>query len=685
MADFHIPFWQPWGAKGCLWRTLVFLAGLCLICLMLALLLRGCGANSNLPRNPFHSGNSINPLNPFNGRDTVVPDPYRDLPPELRDTSIVNDWNETIPDIPELPPPSDNYIPPVDSTDIITSPEDPVTQVVSDQLVVFFNSQDVKQDMISFARQFKQIYPSDNYKILYYNPAAATMLLGVPQNELTIVADELPQRIKGINFLVTTNTIMNGDQTATRPSDPGFNVKQYEEYYKLIQAYEAWGITRGSRDVKVAIVDSYFDLSNPEIGERYTNPINIGTKRVNVLPPPRLPNVNSPKELYDYMGLYCHGSHVAGLAIGGQNNTYGCSGIAPECSWIPVALGDYPWNLLKIYEGVLYAIYHGADVVNMSLGTLREDAGKIPLSEQVELATHTGKRAEQVWEFILATAASHNCVIVKAAGNETALMGMDFMNRSKQIVNVEAVDNNGQMAEFSNFGVVKEADLHYSTVAAPGVKLWSSTVNWLTPLWQKFNVKAEGGFQEMEGTSMAAPVVAGAVALLKSKNKDLTADQVVKILALTGKQTDTRHRIGPTLQIKDALDATGGDLANFDDIMQNHDLLLGKWRSTHELVLTDNNKNKIDELWSYFLFSSAQTGVLEDRTIATKRIYKARFTVKWEKDKFIINQLEKSDDGQGHTMKRYDYVCVPDENRLLKATCYENGKSLFDFQLEKVN
>lgn len=661
----HTPFWKPWGAGGCLWRTLLFLLGMCIICLLLAMLLRG-----------FKRPSMDKPFNPFNN-DSMAVDPYKDLPPELRDTTFVDDWNDSIPGINDLPAPYDNYIPPVDSTQIITNPEDSVSQIIGNQLIVFFNSKDVKEDMASFSQQFKQNYPSNTYKVIYYNPTAGTMLLGVPQNELLKIANELPQKIKGIDFLVTANSVLNG---AAKPSDPDFGVQKYSDYFNLIQAYDAWDITRGSKDVKVAIIDSYFDLSNPEIGERYSDRINITTKRVNVLPPAKSPSKGD-------ISNYCHGSHVAGLAIGAQNNKLGCSGIAPECSWIPVALGSDPWSMLQIMEGVLYAIYHGADVINMSIGGIAKEAARLPLGDQIRFSEMAGKRAEAVWDYIVKTAIDHNCIICKAAGNETVLMGMDFMNRSKQVVNVEAVDNQGQKANFSNFGIIKEADVHYSTVAAPGVQLWSVSDKRCAPLWNKLGIKASAkdGFQEMDGTSMAAPIVTGAVALLKSKKKDLTAEQVIKILTMTGKQTDKKERIGPTIQLKDALNATGGDLANFDDLMKDHNLLIGKWRSTYELMISDAQDIKIDDMWTYFIFTSTTSGRIEHHTIEKERIYTAMLNVKWEKSRIIITQQGEAVDSSGNKLIEDNFICTPDKDRLLKAMCHRNGKKIFEFQLEKVN
>ena len=658
-------FWKPWGTGGCLWRTLLFLLGLSLICFLLALLFRGCDTRNLIQDLP------INPLitDPIDKKE----DPYK----ELRDSTFVKDWNDSIPGVHELPSPDKNYIPPVDSSRIVTNPEDSLSQIVCDQLIVFFNSKDLKQDMSTFAKKFKEIYPKQGYIILYYNPTAGTMLLGVPADELLKVANELPQRITGIDFLVTTNEVL---AEGVKPTDPGFGETNYDEYFKLIQAYEAWDITRGSKDVKVAIVDSWFDLTNPEIGERYEDRINIPSKTTNVLPPANQPTM-------DNFTSYCHGSHVAGIAIGAQNNKLGCSGIAPECSWIPISLGEQLTSF-NIMEGILYAVYHDADVVNFSIGrSFPNDAKNIPLGDQINYAVTQDKRGEALWSYIVKTANDHNCILCTSAGNNTILMGVDPKNRDENIIKVEAVDGKGQMAEFSNFGEVPEANLHYSTVSAPGVNIWSVTEKRCAPLWKKVGVKVSPneGFQEMPGTSMASPIVAGAVALLKSKKKDLTSEQVIKILTMTAKQFDKKHRIGPTIQIKDALDATGGELANFDDLMKDHNLLIGKWKSTYELIIEDTQtKTKIDDQWTYFIFNTSTSGVVEYHAINTKRLYKANAKVIWGTNSIEIVQLGDAISADGQTINKCDYTCKPNKDRLLEATGHPKNSNIFNFMLEKV-
>jgi len=85
-------------------------------------------------------------------------------------------------------------------------------------------------------------------------------------------------------------------------------------------------------------------------------------------------------------------------------------------------------------------------------------------------------------------------------------------------------------AEFSNFG-------QYSTLSAPGTKI--------------FSAKPNGEYEFLEGTSMAAPIVAGAVILMKSINPSLSKNEIIKYLRNSGKSKSPR--IGPLIQIYSTL------------------------------------------------------------------------------------------------------------------------------------
>lgn len=557
---------SPWDSKGFWWKMLLLMLGILLIVCFFGLLLGGDNANNiadNGNNNDNYDGGNHSNDNNNDGGVNTVDDIYFDTDPYegVRDSSAVDDWRDNIPNVPELPDPQENVIQPFDSTDVGVNPDDPSQFIIQGQLVVLFNSQDINKDMSDFAARFKRLYPGDGYEVAYYNPNAGTMLLAVPQSNLSQVMNELPQKITGIDFVVTTNEVIN---ETSRPSDNGFAEASYDEYFRLIQAYDAWDVTKGSPDVKVAIVDSYFDLTHPEIGSRYADCINIITGTKDVLPPRRKPNS------IDEIGAYCHGTHVAGIAIGGQDNGVGCSGIAPQCSWIPISVGC-PTTSFAVLEGILYAIYHGADVINLSMGAaFPDDVLNAPLEEQIEYVNTSRKQGEKLWQYVYKIASDHKCVLCKAAGNDNILMGMDVGNRNGNFINVEAVDGKGIKANFSNFGVVPEVGMRLSVVAAPGVGIWSSTDPRCARFWEAVMedypqigkiVSGREALEEMDGTSMATPFVSGTVALLKSKNKNLSTEDIIRILVTTALQTDTdtKHRIGPTIQIKDALDAVSAN------------------------------------------------------------------------------------------------------------------------------
>jgi hypothetical protein len=108
------------------------------------------------------------------------------------------------------------------------------------------------------------------------------------------------------------------------------------------------------------------------------------------------------------------------------------------------------------------------------------------------------------------------------------------MNRPKNFVVVSAIDKNKdpyKKAVFSNFG-------DYSTVSAPGVGIYSTI--------------GQSGYTQMDGTSMAAPIIAGTIALMKSLNENLTSAQIICLLQQTGIQMP--DEIGNVIQVDKVLE-----------------------------------------------------------------------------------------------------------------------------------
>lgn len=193
---------------------------------------------------------------------------------------------------------------------------------------------------------------------------------------------------------------------------------------------------------------------------------------------------------------YGHGTHVAGT-ISALNNKFGVIGVAPLASLYSVkAFGaDGTAFTSDIVEGLEWCIRNRMDVINMSFGMTNESA--------------TVKE-------LLQKAARKGIVLVASAGNDGPdTSQLDFPARLPQVIAVAASTEDNGIANFSNRGPG-------ITVAAPGVGICSTIPN--------------RAYDRMDGTSMAAPHVTGAVALLLSKNRRLSNARIRQLLRGTAEK-----------------------------------------------------------------------------------------------------------------------------------------------------
>ncbi|MGI6409860.1 MAG: S8 family serine peptidase [Bacteroidales bacterium] len=232
----------------------------------------------------------------------------------------------------------------------------------------------------------------------------------------------------------------------------------------------------------------------------------------------------------------------------------------------------------SILDGILYALYQGADVINVSLGM--QFTGTLPESEQRNLQNNHFKEEERLWNKVMEISDKHKTIIVVAAGNENMLAGVNPMSRPKNFIVVSAVDKSNReyhKAGFSNYG-------DYSTVSAPGVSIYSTVGN--------------SDYQVMDGTSMAAPIVTGTIALMKSLNDSLTAEQIVCILQGTGKPAE--GKVGNLIQIDKALlKVQSGEFTDCDSRPETPSTgdvqILLSWDNYNDLdlVCTDPNNETV--------------------------------------------------------------------------------------------
>ncbi|GAA3623197.1 S8 family serine peptidase [Flavivirga jejuensis] len=499
--------------------------------------------------------------------EQVLPPSLIDKPENVQDPNLGKGgiYNRKEPYEPEptpleyhdLLPPEVGVLEPVDSTEIIREPGKPV--IIGNRLNILMENKD--KSIIDLAKDFKAKFPDNTYKVIYYDDVVKRMQIKLPKEE----RENLKQTIPGLfepkyELFVFDETLFENRHI---PNDPAFNDPDKSWYFKAINAPKAWDLTLGVSDITIAIVDNGFSLRHPEFSNKIVMPYNVWTHSKDV-----------------FAQTVDHGTHVAGIALATIDNGKGNCGVAPNSRFMPVQVANSQ-NIMtttSILDGVLYALYQGADVINISLNT--EFEGRLPEAKQQDLQNNHFKEEERLWKEIMKIANEHKAVIVIAAGNDNMLAGIDPMNRPKDFITVSAVDKNLQKihrAGFSNYG-------DFSTVSAPGVDIFSTVGS------DKYTV--------MNGTSMAAPIVSGAVALIKSLNRNITAEEVICVIQSTGKVSD--GEIGNMVQLDKALQAIqANDLKNCEsqpEIPSTGDVqILLSWDNYNDLDLhcVDPNGDKI--------------------------------------------------------------------------------------------
>ena len=650
----HHPFWVPNTLGGWMLRTILFLTVLVTALFLL----------SSVEPQGTHRFDPDDPYIP-------APTPEPDIPEPAPDTPGKVVWPKPgvnpVPN-PNLPDDKNNRIPPADQDLIIPDPDS--RYIVSDRLNVILDSDAGNATFNHFAEQFKNLYPSEDYNIVYYNVLTKLLQLRVPPYERDRLIEILPEQISDISFVVFKEELFGGilgkvsdNTTFDTPADPAFEEPDNLWYMDLIQAYDAWDITMGEPGVTVAIVDSYFELEHDELKGKWKYPISFenGTTYVNPVA-----GVS--------MGVASHGTHVASIAVGTANNGSGACGIAPNCKFIPVSLGSQI-TTMKILEGILYSIYHGADVINLSLGAVfSEGIDKLSLREQLFLAENVGIVEENVWDYVFNLADKHNCIIVWAGGNDDLLIGVDCSKRSDITVRVSAVDEKLRKASFSNFGYkATPEDVEYSTVSAPGENIYGAVV---------YN-----DYASWDGTSMSAPIVSGTIALMKSVYNGLTAREAVEIIQKTSKPL-TDDNIGGLIQIRDALEMVQAGMLEYDDLMADHSKLLGLWEATELLnVINNEGEETGQKVHVYMQFNDLKSGTLIYEEIPSEEIYSAPLSVKFTDDSLEISQLEPAvSEGTQETFTCYDFLCTSDQDGFLSCngSVRDEPSSETSFNLRKV-
>ena len=306
-------------------------------------------------------------------------------------------------------------------------------------------------------------------------------------------------------------------------NDPGFS-KQWN--LEKIGAEAAWARTTGAK-IRVGIVDAGIDLEHEDLAGRVV----AATSCLKSQGDPAKCNGSGQ----DDVG---HGTHVAGIIAANHNNSLGVAGVAPESELVVAKVADSGGGISieDANAGIRWVVDHGAKVVNLSLGDLifvRTAAFGTRLSEGIEYA----------W--------SKGAVPVIASGNSdlfgAGIGSQDYGDIDALVVGATGPDD--LVADYSS----PTGNAKWAIVAPGGASDGDETHKVWSTYWEK---DKQNQYGYLAGTSMAAPHVTGAVALLLAQG--LSAQDAVQRLLDTADPTVPCGAESPTCRGRlDVAKATG--------------------------------------------------------------------------------------------------------------------------------
>ncbi len=324
------------------------------------------------------------------------------------------------------------------------------------------------------------------------------------------------------------------------PNDTYFSTLQWN--LQKIDMPDAWGITEGSNNVTVAVIDSGVDYNNPDFaGSTIIKGENFITGTM------------------DPMDDFGHGTHIAGIIAATSNNNLGISGIDWKVKLLAIKVIDSngQGSTSNVLAGIQQAVTDGAKVINLSLGD-GSDASPNPCS------------SDQVLQDTINSAAQAGVLVVVAAGNgtynpqtkQTIISNSENVSPAScnNVLTVGATDRNDNRASYSDYGSnvaisAPGGDISSTLNAADGILSLKASQCSPTGEICPPNLVYNTNYLFSQGTSMAAPHVAGVAALILAENPNLSIQQIRNCLVNNADpvHTASQYPIGPRLNAYKAL------------------------------------------------------------------------------------------------------------------------------------
>ena len=314
-------------------------------------------------------------------------------------------------------------------------------------------------------------------------------------------------RLCSPNFIVRATAL---------PNDPSYNSLWGLSSNNGIDAPSAWNISKGSNNIVVAVVDTGIDYNHPDLKDNMW----INT---NEIPNNGIDDDNNGY-IDDIHGISAfggtpfddnfHGTHVAGTIGARGNNSTGVTGI----NWNVKLMAlkhlnkDGSGNLATSLEVVNYLIKMKQRGVNVRFAN----------------NSWASYGYSEIFQEAVTRAQEAGIIFIGAAGNSTLDNDIypSYPANHSGVVSVAAIDSNQNLAYFSNFGH------HTVDIAAPGVNILST--------------KPGNNYLSINGTSMAAPHVTGALALLAAANPSMSNQQLIDRMYQSAIPSETLEGITKT-------------------------------------------------------------------------------------------------------------------------------------------
>ncbi|PWI48033.1 hypothetical protein CEE45_09030 [Candidatus Heimdallarchaeota archaeon B3_Heim] len=297
-----------------------------------------------------------------------------------------------------------------------------------------------------------------------------------------------------IATLLTISSIPETSQATSNPVNLPWNLQQ-------ISIAGAWNITTGRTDIIIAVIDSGIDFSHPALSQaQWINSDEIINNSLDDDNNGYIDdfsgwdwiNQDNNPGWQDEDEIHYHGTFIAGIIAANDSEVIG---IAPKVKVMSLRVVDRNTlipNPAGLEEAVEYATQKNAAVIIMSLDLLIGPPG---------------------FRDSIRSAVSANIPVIGVAGNsDEGNESVVLPGRFSEVIAVGASNSNGEKAYYSNIGEEVE-------ILAPGGQLRSTSV--------------KSGYLYGQGTSYAAPHVAGVIGLMKSIRSDLSVDDIRSILYST--------------------------------------------------------------------------------------------------------------------------------------------------------